>query len=135
MKKELNFERFKRIIEDIQAFDKQNKRIDDFFEEEIMTETWCMITHGSSLQHNVINMLADEFDCWYSYKSEEGGEPEKFEWWSTSCHYGISNEIEWWLYESGKEKIIKIDKKEVDVTSIGSFYDYLMDNLISKKLI
>ena len=53
---------------------------------------------------------------------------KEFDWWTSDKHYGMENDIEDWLYpmNSDEQKIIGIDGKDIDVTSLESFYDYLV---------
>lgn len=118
----MNFNRFKTIIMTIQEYDEKKEKINKFFEQEIMDGSYCMITVGDQIQSTLIAMLADEFNCWYSTTIKK-----PTYWWNNKQRYGISNEIEWWLYESDVKKII-VDEKEYEVNSIGSFYDYLIEN-------
>ena len=118
----INFSRFKAIIEAIQDYDKKRERIDKFFEEEIMEGSYCMITVGDQIHSTLIAMLADEFNCWYSTTK---GKPTH--WWKNPKQFGISNEIEWWLYESD-DKTIEIGEKIYNVVKLGDFYDYLIEN-------
>ena len=126
----MNFERFKTIIKVIQDFDNQREKIDKFFESEIMENSFCNITIGNNIQSTLINMLADEFDCWFQIKDSV----KLTYWWKNRNNYGMSNEIEWWLYESSSPKIITMQDKDWDVTSIESFYDYLMYCYYDKKV-
>lgn len=124
----LDFQRFKKIMETIQEFDKKKERIDKFFENEIMTDSYCMITMGDSIQRTLINMLADEFDCWYGVKSNKPAH-----WWKSENMYNSSNEIEWWLYESDETKYISVSGKEYFVNTLEKFYDYLMEMYYDRK--
>lgn len=126
MSKILDFQRFKLIIEIIQKFDEKRERIDKFFEEELMENSFCLLTVGDTLHSTLISMLADEFNCWYSLTQEK---PTR--WWKNEKRYGISNEIEWWLYESDDKKVT-VNSKEYDLSTIGAFYDYLIENYYIK---
>ena len=123
----INFDRFKKIIETIQNFDKKRERIDEFFEKEIMDTSFCMVTLGSEVSSTLINMLADEFDCWYSYR----GNPTH--WRKNEKTYHSTNDIEWWLYEKDDSAEVTIGNKKYQVDTIGKFYDYLVENLYDKK--
>ena len=154
----MDFNRFKKIIETIQNFDEQRKRIDDFFEKEICSDSFFMISVGNGIQQTLINMLADEFDCWFEYglsveppKGDESDEVLKFlfnltgdnndskiskskNWWEYEGPlFGKTNDIEYWLYESDPiKKVITIDGKEIDITLLGDFYDYLVTQYLTK---
>lgn len=128
----MDFDRFKRIIEVIQEFDKKIEKISKFFEEEMMEDSYCMITIGSNLQTTLVSMLADEFDCWYSTRSNE----KPTHWWKNEKTYRSSNDIEWWLYESNdteEGKVIMVGDKEYNTDTIEKFYDYLMEMYNKKK--
>ena len=125
-----NFNRFKRIIEIIQEFNKKRDKVDKFFEAEIMENSFCMVTYGEPILLTLTNMLADEYDCWYSTTNSN----PSF-WWKSDKQYDLSNEIEWWLYEADEgNKIIVVDGIKYNVTSIESFYDYLMEMYYQKEL-
>lgn len=128
----MNLERFKRIIKVIQDFDKKKEKIDKFFEEEITENSYCTFTLGDELQVTLINILADEFDCWYS--TTVGYKPTH--WWKNGRTYSSSNDIEWWLYESDdteEGKTIIVGDREFKVCTIEKFYDYLMEMYYIKK--
>ena len=127
MKYVMDFERFKKIIDILQAFEKKQDKISKFFEEEIMEESYCMLTLGNDLKYTIINMLADEFDCWYST-----GKGKPVHWWKTDKMFYTSNEIEWWLYESGTKEVTMGDVT-YNLSSLGAFYDYLLENMYDKK--
>ena len=48
MKKLMSYEKFKAIIEILLEFQQKKDRISDFFEKEIMEDSWCLITLGNS---------------------------------------------------------------------------------------
>ena len=87
-----------------------------------MEDSWCILTLGNTVETALINMVADEFECWYSFK--EG--VTKFEWWADEKCYGMENDIEAWLYSIDDNKTITIDGKEIDITSVESFYEFLV---------
>ena len=124
----MNFKRFKRIMDTIQKFDKKKEKIDKFFEKELMEDSYCMITLGDDLQRTLINVLADEFDCWFGTRSNK-----PTHWWNNKNTYGSSNEIEWWLYESDETKLIEVNEKEYHVDTLEKFYDYLMEMYYDRK--
>lgn len=134
MKKVLNFERFKKIINTIKEFNEQTTRIDNFFEKELMQDTWCILSYGQDILQTLTNMLADEFECWFSTRTDL--DEKDFAWWNNPSLCGINNDIEWWLYEAcDGEKIITVNGKDINVSTVGALYDYLMESLISKSLI
>lgn len=124
MKELMPFSKFQRIMETLVEFQQKKERISDFFEKEIMEDSWCLITVGTPLEDILINLLADEFECWYSLTEGE----HDFDWWSEGRPYGIENDIEYWLYPTSneEEKSIEINEKKIDITSLESLYDYLV---------
>lgn len=116
-----DYKRFEKIMTTIMEFDSQIERVNDFFEKELMKDTWCVFTLGDDIQHALTSMLADEYDCWYSRRVDE--KPSK--WWESK--YGASNDIEWWLYEASDEKSISVNGKTYNLTTLPQFYDYLME--------
>ena len=124
MKKELmSYPKFKHIMETILEFMKKRDKVSDFFEKEIMEDSWCLITFGSHIEQTLVNLLADEFECWYTFKEDV----KDFNWWEEKDHYGMENDIETWLYSLDEKKTITINGKEIDITSIPSFYDFLVE--------
>ena len=122
MKQLMSFQKFKHIINVLIDFQQRKDRISDFFEKELMEDSWCIFTLGSTVEEALINLLADEFDCWYSFKDDI----KDFEWWTDEKHYGMENDIEVWLYSIDEEKAVWIDNKKIDISSIEGLYDYLV---------
>lgn len=135
-----SFERFKRIIKVIQEFDEKQKKIEDFFEKELMS-SWCMMNYGQNIVEHLIYILADEYNCWYpareDYLDFEDGQfvtkkrkERNKEWWNTEGIYYAGNDISWWLYEAPEgEKVIEVDGVEHDLTDLMDFHKYLLGNL------
>lgn len=115
------FQKFKVIMNTLLDFQAKKDRISDFFEKELMEDSWCIFTAGNEVEEALINLLADEFDCWYSFKDEI----KEFEWWTSEHHYGMENDIETWLYSLDEKKVVIVNDKEIDISSIESFYDFL----------
>lgn len=119
----MSFEKFKAIMSTLIAFKEQKDRISDFFEKEIMSDSWCIITLGNEVESTLVNLLADEFECWYSFHEK----PEVYDWWDFSNKYrGFENDIENWLYSMDDIKKVYLNKEEIDVTSIESLYEFLI---------
>lgn len=126
-KEVMSFEKFKYIMETLQSYEAQKDRINDFFEQELATDSWFLLTLGNDLLDTIIDMLADEFECWFSYHE---GKEDKPKWWSEEpC--GYDNDISYWLYpmDDNAPKEITVNGETIDITSIRSFYDYLVSQL------
>lgn len=121
MKELMPLDKFKAIMNILVEFQAKKDRISDFFEKEIMEDTWCLITLGTPVEDALVSLLADEFECWYSFKSGE----KEFDWWRDPKYRGFENDIENWLYSIDEEKAVWVDDKKIDISSIESLYDYL----------
>ena len=123
MKELMSFDKFKAIIDTLIAFKDQKDRISDFFEKELMADSWCIITLGSEVENALVSLLADEFECWYSFHEK----PEIYDWWSTPNGYrGFENDIENWLYSMDDIKKVILNKEEIDISSVEGLYDFLV---------
>ena len=122
MKELMPFQKFKHIMNILIDFQQRKDRISDFFEKELMEDSWCIFTLGNTIEEALISLLADEFDCWYTFKDYI----KDFIWWSSEKTYGMENDIEAWLYSIDEEKAVWIDNKKIDISSIESLYDYLI---------
>lgn len=131
-KEVMSFNKFKKIMTTIQDFIAQRDRINDFFEEEIMKDSFCLITLGLSVEDMLINMLADEFDCWYSLR-----EGVNFNWWEGNGGLGAENEICNWLYElrldESKPRTVEVNGKEVKIDTLEELYTYLASEYYRKQ--
>lgn len=120
----MSYDKFKHIMNVLTDFQQRKDRISDFFEKELMEDSWCIITLGSTVEDVLINLLADEFGCWYSFKDDI----KDFNWWEHERNYGMENDIETWLYSINEEKAVWVDDKKIDISSIESLYDYLVSS-------
>ena len=142
----MKYEKFKYILNVIKDYNAKIERISDFMESEVCTDSYCFINVGEELINTLTGMLADEFDCWYYISSPslsindlaEGNIKKTYEdnvpenrWWDKSSRRW-DNDIEYWLYEDTKK--IYIGGKEVPIDTEGQFYDYLVTQLLDKKL-
>ena len=118
----MSFDKFKHIMNVLIEFQQKKDRISDFFEKELTEDSWCIFTLGNTLEGALINLLADEFECWYSFKDDI----KDFEWWTSERNYGMENDIEAWLYTIDEDKAVWIDNRKIDISSIESLYDYLV---------
>ena len=127
----MSFDKFRSIMETLLAFQAQRDRISDFIEKEVADSSFCVCTLGSEVENALVCLLADHFNCWYSWKEKH----EVYDWWTSKNHYDMENEIEAWLYGLNDEKKITIIKdgneREIDVSSIEAFYDYLIEQYMS----
>ena len=119
----------KRKLRDfILEFQQKKDKVSDFFEKELMENSWCIITFGDTVESALINLIADEFDCWYTFKDDI----KEFDWWQAENKYGMENDIETWLYSLDEHKSITVNGKEIDISSIESFYDFLVSQYNEK---
>ena len=133
----MSFEKFKYIIENILKIQERREKIADFFEAELCTGSWAMFDFAENIDDMLIHLLADEFNCWYATWSRNKGEEETqtTEWWNDKNKYNLQeNDIEYWLYGSLNEekKIITVDGKDIDITSIEDFYNYLINYCLDR---
>ena len=129
MTKELmSLDKFKAIISTLLEFQEKRDRVSNFFEKEIMKDSWCMITFGTEIEDTLVSLLADEFECWYSFKKDV----KEFDWWRNQKFRGFENDIENWLYTLDEEKAVYVNDKKIDITSIESLYDYLVSSYKEK---
>ena len=125
MKEPMSFEKFKAIMNVIIAFNEKQDKFSKFIEEEISTSTFCVVDFGSEVENTLINLLADEFNCWYSFKDRD------YDWWNDS--FGIENDIEAWLYNiSDEPKTVTVNNIERNIDSLESFYEFLVEQYNEK---
>lgn len=125
MKEPMSFDKFRYIMDILIDFNKKIDRFSNFIEEEISTSTFCVVDFGSEVESTLINLLADEFNCWYSFKDRD------YDWWNDS--FGIENDIEAWLYNiSDEPKTITVNNIERNIDSLESFYEFLVEQYNEK---
>ena len=122
MKQLMSYEKFKHIMETIMEFMAKRDRVSDFLEKEVMEDSWCILTFGSPIESTLVNLLADEFECWYSFSEDT----KDFDWWTRENYCGMENDIETWLYSLDDKKTITVNGKEKDISSIASLYEFLV---------
>lgn len=128
MKELMSYEKFKGIINTLLEFQKKRDVVSKFFEEELMEDSFCFVTFGTSVESALVNLLADEFDCWYTFREDI----KDFNWWTTERAYGMENDIAEWLYSLDEEKAVYINDKKIDITSTESLYDFLVSQYKKK---
>lgn len=128
MKELMSYEKFKGIINTLLEFQKKRNTVSKFFEEELMEDSFCFVTYGSPVEAALVNLLADEFDCWYTFREDI----KDFDWWTTERAYGMENDISDWLYSLDEEKAVYINDKKIDITSTESLYDFLVSQYKKK---
>lgn len=134
VKELMSFNKFKRIMETIQDFIDQRDRINEFFEKEIMKDSYCIITLGLPIEDVLINMLADEFDCWYAIREND----VDFNWWESEGYTGSSNEISDWFYnlrldENEPRVSLEIEGIKIKINTLEEFYSYLASQYYKKQ--
>jgi hypothetical protein len=122
------FSKFKLLMNVLLEFKQKKDKVSDFFEKELMENSWCLITFGDTVESALINLIADEFECWYTFKDDI----KEFDWWQAENKYGMENDIETWLYSLDEHKSITVNEKEIDISSIESFYDFLVSQYKEK---
>lgn len=128
MKEPMPFSKFKLLMNVLLEFQQKKDKVSDFFEKELMEDSWCMVTFGNTVESALINLIADEFECWYTFKDDI----KDFDWWQAENKYGMENDIETWLYSLDEHKSITVNGKEIDISSIESFYDFLVSQYNEK---
>lgn len=128
MKELMPFSKFKLLMNTLLEFKEKQDKVSDFFEKELMENSWCLITFGTTIEDALINLIADEFECWYTFKDDI----KDFDWWQAEEKYGMENDIETWLYSLDEHKSITVNGKEIDISSIESFYDFLVSQYKEK---
>lgn len=128
MKELMPFSKFKSLMNVLLEFQQKKERVSDFFEKELMDNSWCVLTFGTTVEDALINLIADEFECWYTFKDNI----KEFDWWQAEDKYGMENDIETWLYSLDEHKSITVNGKEIDISSIESFYDFLVSQYKEK---
>ena len=129
MKELMSLDKFKHIMNVLIEFQQKKNRISDFFKKELTEDSWCIFTVGNTIRDALTNLLADEFECWYSFKDDM----KDYVWWTSERAYGMENDIETWLYSLDVEKAVYINNKKIDISSIESFYDYLVSSYEKKQ--
>lgn len=128
MKELMPFSKFKLLMNVLLEFKEKKDKVSDFFEKELMENSWCLITFGDTVESALINLMADEFECWYTFKDDI----KEFDWWQAENKYGMENDIETWLYSLDEQKSITVNGREIDISSIESFYDFLVSQYKEK---
>jgi hypothetical protein len=128
MEELMPFSKFKLLMNVLLEFQQKKDKVSDFFEKELMENSWCLITFGDTIESALINLIADEFDCWYTFRDDI----KDFDWWQAENKYGMENDIETWLYSLDEHKSITVNGKEIDISSIESFYDFLVSQYNEK---
>lgn len=128
MKEPMPFSKFKLLMNVLLEFQQKKDKVSDFFEKELMENSWCIITFGDTVESALINLMADEFECWYTFKDDI----KEFDWWQAENKYGMENDIETWLYSLDEHKSITVNGREIDISSIESFYDFLVSQYKEK---
>ena len=119
MQEPMPFEKFKVIMNTIITFNEKRDKFSRFIEEEISTSTFCVVDFGCEVENALINLLADEFKCWYKFQDRD------YDWWNDTS--GLENDIEAWLYDiSDEPKVITMNDIEYNIDSLESFYEFLV---------
>ena len=128
-KKLMSFPKFKYIMNKLIEFRDKKEKISDFYEKEIMTDSFCFVTLGSEVESALVNLLADEFECWYSFDKDISN----FNWWETEGYKGYENDIENWLYTiSNDPKTVTINGNEIPIDSLEELYEFLVNQATGK---
>lgn len=125
MKEPMSFDKFRYIMDIIIDFGKKRERFSNFIEEEISTSTYCVVDFGSEVESALVNLLADQFSCWYAFTET----PKEFDWWhhEPGKFRQFENDIEAWLYNiSDEPKVVEVNGIERNIDSLESFYEFLV---------
>ena len=121
----MSFPKFKFIMNKLIEFKDKREKVSNFFEKELMTDSYCYITLGSEVENALINLVADEFECWYSFHEK----PEIYDWWNIleRSYRGFENDIENWLYTISRDpKTVIINGNEIPIDSLEELYEFLV---------
>ena len=132
MKEPISFEKFRYIMNILLDFQAKRDRFSNFIEEEISTSTYCIVDFGSEIETTLVNLLADQFNCWYAFTET----PKEFDWWhfEPGKYTGYENDIEAWLYHiSDEPKTIEVNGKVIDIESMEAFYEFLVQQYNEKQ--
>ncbi len=122
MKKPMPYEKFEVLMNTLIEFQDKRDMISNFLEKEICTDSFCLVTFGTDLENKLINLIADEFECWYSFRGKEATD---YDWWINRT--AIENDIENFLYQVTEDPMrIEVDGKEFIITTVKELYDYLV---------
>lgn len=120
----MSFPKFKFIMNKLIEFRDKREKVSNFFEKEIMTDSFCFVTLGSEVESALVNLLADEFECWYSFDKDISN----FNWWETEGYKGYENDIENWLYTISRDtKTVIINGNEIPIDSLEELYEFLVN--------
>jgi len=120
----MSFPKFKYIMNKLIEFRDKKEKISDFYEKEIMTDSFCFVTLGSEVESALVNLLADEFECWYSFDKDVSN----FNWWEIEGYKGYENDIENWLYTISRDpKTVTINGNEIPIDSLEELYEFLVN--------
>ena len=124
------FPKFKFIMNKLIEIRDKKERISDFFEKELMTDSYCYLSIGAEVEDALTCLVADEFECWYSFDKNI----KDFTWWDPEQKYrAYENDIESWLYTiSDGPKSITINGEEIPINSIEELYDFLVKQATGK---
>lgn len=131
MKEPMSFDKFRYIMDILLDFQAKRDRFSNFIEEEISTSTSCIVDFGSEIETTLVNLLADQFNCWYAFTET----PKEFDWWryEPGKYTGYENDIEAWLYSiSDEPKTITVNNIERNIDSLEAFYEFLVEQYNEK---
>lgn len=126
----MSFPKFKFIMNKLVEIRDKKERISDFFEKELMTDSFCYITLGAQIEDALISLLADEFECWYSFDKNV----KDYIWWNEGLSYrNFENDIENWLYTiSDDPKTVTVNGNEIPIDSLEELYEFLVNQATGK---
>lgn len=114
----MEFEKFKKYIESIEHTYEKEEAVSKCIEENLATNTFCIVNISEDVISSLEEMLADYYDCYYEILNH------------------TENDISWWL--NTEERIIYTknedgEEVELHLEDIYSFWKYLEDELKNKK--
>lgn len=114
----MKFEKFKKCIESIEHTYEKEETVSKCIEQNLATNTFCIVNISEEVISSLEEMLADYYDCYYEILNH------------------TENDISWWL--NAEERVVYIQNEdgketEIHLEDVYAFWKYLEDNLKQKK--
>jgi len=106
----MEFEKFKKYIESIEHTYEKEEAVSKCIEENLATNTFCIVNISEEVISSLEEMLADYYDCYYEILNH------------------TENDISWWL--NAEERIIYTknengEETELHLEDVYAFWKYL----------
>lgn len=114
----MKFEKFKKYIESIVHTYEKEEAVSKCIEENLATNTFCIVNISGEVISSLEEMLADYYDCYYEILNR------------------TDNDISWWL--NAEEKVVYVEdddgkETELHLEDVYAFWKYLENGLKNKK--